>query len=85
MDKIIEKLYMGELYPMREIYDELDIENSELKELSYKAETLEKALKENCNIKLLEEYTDIHKEMEHIVSKHSFVYGMRLGVRLTKL
>lgn len=85
MDKMIEKLYMGELNPMREIYDELNIENSELKELSHQAEILEKELKESCSIKLLEEYTDIHKKMEHIVSKHSFVYGMRLGVRLTKL
>lgn len=85
MDKLIEKLYMGELNPMREIYDELNIENSELKELSHRAEILEKELKESCSIKLLEEYTDIHKEMEHIVSKHSFVYGMRLGVSLTKL
>ncbi len=85
MDNIIEKLYMGELNPMREIYDELNIENLELKELSHRAEILEKELKESCSIKLLEEYTDIHKEMEHIVSKHSFVYGMRLGIRLTKL
>ncbi len=82
---MIEKLYMGELNPMREIYDELDIENSELTELLHKSETLEKELEESCNIKLLEEYTDIHKMIEHIVSKHSFVYGMKLGIHLTKL
>lgn len=53
MDNIVEMLYMGELYPMKEIYDELDAKNSELEELSHRAETLEQKLKESSNIKLL--------------------------------
>jgi hypothetical protein len=46
---------------MKEIYDKLDIENSELKELLHKLEMLEKEMKENDSIKLLEGYTDIRK------------------------
>ena len=46
---------------MKEIYDKLDIENSESKELLHKLEMLEKEMKENDSIKLLEEYTDIRK------------------------
>lgn len=84
IDKIIEKLYMGELYPMEEIYAKIDIESPELKALSHRAEIIEAKLKENGNIELLEEYSDIHIKMKHIVSKHSFRYGLKLGIQLMK-
>lgn len=83
-DKIIEKLYKGELHPIEEIYAKMNKENPEIKTLSHRAEIIETQLKENQNIELLEEYSDIHTRIQHIVSKHSFIYGMKLGIQLTK-
>lgn len=61
--------------------ENIDIENPELKALSRRVEIIEAKLKENGNIELLEEYSDIHTKIQHIVSNSSFQYGLKLGIQ----
>ncbi len=84
-DNLIYKLYMGQLYPMEEIYNQLNNDNLEFKALQKKANEIETRLKQSCNTEFLEEYDDIHTKIEHIISMHSFEYGIKLGIQLANL
>ncbi len=73
MDKYIE-----------EIYNQLNDENSEFRLMFRRMEETEQKLLKTEYKELVEEYTKIHMQMQNIILRHSFSYGVKIGIGMTK-
>ena len=63
---------------IEEIYKQLNDENSEFRRLFRRMEELENKLLKTEYKELVEEYTKIHIEMQNIILRQSFSYGIKL-------
>ncbi len=72
MDKYIE-----------EIYNQL--ENSEFRTLFRRMEETEKELLKTEKKELVEEYTKIHLQIQDVVLRHSYAYGVKVGIEMKNL
>ncbi len=64
---------------IEEIYKQLNDKNSEFRRLFRRMEEIENKLLETEYKKLVEEYTKIHMEMQNIILRQSFSYGIKMG------
>ena len=74
MDKYIE-----------EVYNQLNEKNSEFRLLFSHMEEIERKLMKTEYKELVEEYTKIHMQMQNIILRHSFSYGIKIGAELSNL
>lgn len=67
-----------------EIYNQLNNEKSEFRTLFHRMEETECELLKTANKELVEEYTKIHMQIQNIILRHSFSYGVKIGIKTNK-